>query len=125
MRDVPVGGLLELLLGTAHLVLAGLAVLGQLVQRVLGVPADAADADPGVLGLAAGNLDQVLAALLGELGNTTRITLPSLVGLTPRSLSRMAFSIAAEEPLSYGLMTAIRGSGTCSEDSWLSGVIAP
>ena len=51
--------------------------------------------------------------------------LSSLVGLTPRSESRMARSMTPSELLSYGLMTAIRGSGTVSDDSWLIGVTAP
>ena len=51
--------------------------------------------------------------------------LPSLVGLTPRSESRIAFSIARSELLSYGVMITIRGSGTVNEASWLIGVIVP
>jgi hypothetical protein len=58
-------------------------------------------------------------------GKTMRMMLPSLVGLTPRSESRMARSMSPSELLSYGLMTAMRGSGTVSDDSWLIGVIAP
>ena len=66
-RDVLLGDLLELLLGAGHVVLADLAVLGQPVQLVLGVPADVADRDPRVLGLLVRDLDELLAALLGEL----------------------------------------------------------
>ena len=51
--------------------------------------------------------------------------MPSLVGFTPRSLSRIAFSIAASEPLSYGLMITMRGSRTWNEASWCSGVGVP
>jgi hypothetical protein len=51
--------------------------------------------------------------------------LPSFVGLTPRSESRIARSMSPSELLSYGLMTAIRGSGTVSDESWFTGVIAP
>ena len=50
-------------------------------------------------------------------GKTTRITVPSLVGLTPRSLSRIAFSIAVSEPLSYGVIMTIRASGTWNDAS--------
>src|ERR1700733_3708238 len=57
LRDVGVGQLLQLPLGTAHLVLARLAVLDHLVQRVLGVPPDVADADAAVLRLGPGGLD--------------------------------------------------------------------
>ena len=58
-------------------------------------------------------------------GKTMRMRSPSLVGLTPRSLSRMARSMRPSELLSYGVMSAIRGSGTCSEASWFTGVTAP
>ena len=61
------GELVELGLGAVDVVLAGLAVLDQLVERVLGVAADRADRHLGVLALALGDLDQVAAALLGEL----------------------------------------------------------
>ena len=83
----------------------------ELVERVLGVPADVAHRDARVLGLVLGDLDVLLAALLGELGRTTRITLPSLAGLTPRSESRMAFSMACIALLSYGEIRIIRASG--------------
>ena len=58
-------------------------------------------------------------------GKLIRMTVPSLVGLTPRSESRIARSIAPIELLSYGVTTAMRGSGTVSEASWMTGVIAP
>ena len=45
-------------------------------------------------------------------GNSTRMTMPSLDGLTPRSESRIAFSMALSWLGSYGLMTAIRASET-------------
>src|SRR3954462_14284842 len=65
--DVLRGQVLELLLRAAHLVLARLAVLGDAVELLLGPPAHVAHGDLGVLALAAGHLDQVAAALLGEL----------------------------------------------------------
>ena len=58
-------------------------------------------------------------------GNTMRMTAPSLVGLTPRSESRIARSIAPIELLSYGVTTTMRGSGTAREASWMTGVMAP
>ena len=58
-------------------------------------------------------------------GMTTRMIVPSLVGLTPRSESRIAFSIAPSWLASYGLMTAIRASGMEMPASWLSGVGEP
>ena len=36
---------------------------------------------------------------------------PSLLGLTPRSLLRIAFSMAASDDLSNGWTITIRGSG--------------
>src|SRR5262245_37942656 len=51
LGDVLVGGLVQVLLGTADVVLPRLAVLGQPVEAVLGMPPDVADGDPGVLRL--------------------------------------------------------------------------
>src|SRR5512144_1689335 len=65
--DVPVGDLLELLLRPHHLVLARVAVPGELVERVLGVPAHVPDRNARLLGLVPGDLDVLPAALLGEL----------------------------------------------------------
>src|SRR4051794_3230656 len=62
------GQVVELLLGAAHVVLAGLAVLGDAVELLLGPTAHVADGDLGVLALGTGLLDQVTAALLGQLG---------------------------------------------------------
>src|SRR5215210_1535022 len=56
--DVLVGDLFELLLTAPRLVLADLAVLDQAVEPVLGVPADVADRDLGVLRLLPGDLDE-------------------------------------------------------------------
>jgi hypothetical protein len=64
---VPLGDAVEPLLGAGDVVLAGLAVLLQLLQAVLGGTAQVAHRDPAVLGLGAGDLDVLLAALLGEL----------------------------------------------------------
>lgn len=51
--------------------------------------------------------------------------LPSLLGLTPRSESRIACSMLRSAVLSNGVTTAIRASGTENEASWLIGVSAP
>ena len=56
---------------------------------------------------------------------THRIMLPSLLGLTPRSESRMAFSMAFIEDLSYGVMMIVRASGFWNDASCCSGVGAP
>src|SRR5690625_616888 len=64
------GGLgqrLELLLPTCGLILTDVAVLDRGVHGVLGLAPDTADRDLGVLGLAPGDLDVVLAAFLGQL----------------------------------------------------------
>src|SRR5882672_4287566 len=68
LAHVAVRELVEVALGAVAVVLAGLAVLDQLVDRVLGVPADVADRDPAVLRLVPGHLDELPAALLGQLG---------------------------------------------------------
>src|SRR5579859_3377291 len=61
------GQLVELSLGTMHVVLADLAVLGELVERILRVPSDRADRHLRLFTLVLGDLDQIAAALLGEL----------------------------------------------------------
>src|SRR5699024_9179012 len=58
-------------------------------------------------------------------GSTIRTTLPSLAGLTPRSESRIAFSIDDIDDLSNGVMMTIRASGTCTVASCMIGVWAP
>jgi hypothetical protein len=58
-------------------------------------------------------------------GSTTRIVLPSSVGFTPRSESRIAFSIAPIALWSNGAMMMIRASGTVNDASCWSGVGLP
>ena len=58
----------EPLLGAGDVVLADLAVLLELLEVLLGGTPQVAHRDPAVLGLGAGDLDVLLAALLGELG---------------------------------------------------------
>ncbi len=58
-------------------------------------------------------------------GSVTRIVLPSLEGLTPRSESRIDFSIAVIDDLSYGVISTIRASGTWKVASCCSGVCEP
>src|SRR6516225_3885240 len=68
LRHVGMGQLVEFPLRPVALVLTRVAVLDQLVQRVLAVPADVADRHPAVLGLVPGDLDVLPPALLGQLG---------------------------------------------------------
>ena len=93
------------------LVLAGLAVLDQLVELVLGLAADVADRDLGVLGLVRASLMYSWRRSSVSSGRTTRMTLPSLLGLTPRSESRSVFSISPIADLSNGVMRIVRGLG--------------
>jgi hypothetical protein len=58
-------------------------------------------------------------------GKTTRMTAPSLVGLTPRSESRIARSMALSELLSYGVMVTMRASALWKDASWFTGVGEP
>src|SRR3984957_16916617 len=66
LGDVGVRQLIKFPLGPAAVVLPCVAALHELVDRVLGGPADVADRDPDVLGLAAGDLDVLLAPFLGQ-----------------------------------------------------------
>src|SRR5262252_7414777 len=65
--DIGVREIVELPFRPAPLVLARIAALDQLVERVLGVPADVANGDPAVLRLVPRDLDVLAPALLGEL----------------------------------------------------------
>src|SRR3954447_16752647 len=69
LRDLLVGELLELRLGAVLLVRAGLPGLLELAQVVHAVAADVADRDAAVLGDVSHHLDELLAALLRELGD--------------------------------------------------------
>ena len=58
-------------------------------------------------------------------GMTHRMILPSLEGFTPRSESRMAFSMLFMAPLSKGAMMMVRASGVWKDASCCNGVGAP
>ena len=58
-------------------------------------------------------------------GSVTRIRFPSFDGLTPRSESRIDFSMAVIAVRSNGVMRIIRASGTWKLASCCSGVCAP
>src|SRR6478609_3667726 len=64
---VLLGHAVEPLLGAGDVVLADLAVLLELLELLLRRTAQVADRDPAVLGLGLGDLDVLLATLLGEL----------------------------------------------------------
>ena len=58
-------------------------------------------------------------------GKPQRSTLPSLDGLTPRSESRMAFSMLAIAPMSYGEIRMVRASCEVKDASCWIGVGVP
>ena len=58
-------------------------------------------------------------------GKLSRITVPSLLGVIPRSLFWIAFSIALIEFWSYGEITSNRGSGTLNPASCCIGTVLP
>ena len=76
------------------IVLADLAVLDQLVQRVLGIRRTARIDTLASSPRERATLPSSRRRSSVSCGNTTRIVSPSLLGLTPRSLSRIDFSIA-------------------------------
>ena len=55
-------------------------------------------------------------------GNTSRMTLPSFWGFTPRSEVWMAFSMPRSTLMSQGWMVSTRASVTETAASWLMGV---
>ena len=66
LLDEALGEAVELMLGSLDVVLAGLAVLLDGLELLLGLGADTSHLDAGVLSPGAGELDVVLAALLGQ-----------------------------------------------------------
>jgi len=46
-------------------------------------------------------------------------------GFSPRSLSRMAFSIFAPMPFSQGCTLMVRASSSATFATWLSGIMEP
>jgi hypothetical protein len=58
-------------------------------------------------------------------GIESRITWPSLEGVSPTSDSRIAFSIALIEFLSYGVIVSSRASLAEICESCFSGVVVP
>src|SRR5690606_23418611 len=66
--DRLVGDLLDVVLGTTHVVLGDLLFLQQVLDLLVGVAADVAHGDLGVLALAGDDLGQLAAALLGQRG---------------------------------------------------------
>ena len=55
----------------------------------------------------------------------TRIIFPSLLGFSPRSEARIAFSMSPICETSYGWMVIREGSGTCNVATWLIGIEEP
>jgi hypothetical protein len=56
---------------------------------------------------------------------TSRMSLPSLLGVRPRSDFWIAFSMAAICEASHGWMTRVRASGTEIVATWLMGWTVP
>jgi hypothetical protein len=114
-RHVLLGGLVELLLRPPDLVLAGLAVRAILSSASLACRRMLRMETLASSPLCRATLPSSRRRSSVSCGNTTRMIMPSFVGLTPRSLSRIAFSIAPSWLGSYGLITAIRASATVIE----------
>src|SRR5215208_7483649 len=75
-----VGELLQRLLGAVLVVGARLAGVAQLAQVVHDLAADVADGDAALLGEVADHLDELAAALLGQLGHLEADELAVVVG---------------------------------------------
>jgi hypothetical protein len=116
--------LLHAILGAVHVVCLRLARAIEVLEVVQRVAAHVAHGDAALLGDVARNLDELLAAVLGELRERRRMP-PSLAGLRPRSDSSTARSISLIALLSYGVIVSRRASGTLICASWLSGVLVP
>ncbi len=95
------------------------------LERLLRVPPDVADGDPGLLGPLVHDLDQLLATLLGERREREADHVAVVRRREAEVAGMIAFSIAPMAFLSNGWITSRRGSGTENEASWLSGVAVP
>ena len=58
-------------------------------------------------------------------GNGTRTTSPTVAGVRPRSLARMAFAIAGARRFSHGVTSRLRASSTVMLASCFTGVDVP
>jgi hypothetical protein len=58
-------------------------------------------------------------------GSARRITLPSLIGVRPRSDFMMAFSTTPIWAASHGWITSVLASGTETVAIWVTGVGVP
>lgn len=116
---------MDLLVEPLLIVLGDLVGLLQLLDGVEAVAADVANGDAGGLGVFVRDLDQLLAALLVELGIRNRITCPSVAGDRPRFESTIPFSTALTIDLSQTCTEISRGSGTDTVATWFSGMWLP
>ena len=94
LRDVLVGQLLELLLRAHEVIFRDAALALKLLELFLRVPADVPNGNPALLGPVVDQLHSSLRRSSVSGGKLSRITVPSLHGVIPRSLDMMAFSIA-------------------------------
>ena len=125
VRDVLVRELLELLLGAHEVIFRDAALSLKFLELFLRVPPDVPNGNPALLATVMDQLDQLLAPLLGQGGKLSRITVPSLLGVIPRSLDMMDFSIAPIALRSNGEIIRVRGSGTENEASCWIGTGVP
>ena len=85
-------------------------VLGELfvaLELVVKVATDVANGDLGLLGILAALLDELATTLLGGTGNGRRTTVPSELGVMPRSEALIAFTIALTSALSQGSISSM------------------
>ena len=54
-----------------------------------------------------------------------RIVVPAVLGVSPRSEARIAFSTADTMGFSQGVMVSVRASLTVTEATWVSGMSEP
>lgn len=123
--NVRLGEGLELLLGAPDLVLAGLAVARDAVSSSLARRRTLRIATRESSAFALASFTKSRRRSSVRAGSTTRMTLPSLEGFTPRSESRSDFSTAVIELLSNGETRIVRASVTVNDASCCSGVGAP
>ena len=125
LLDRVVGQLLHLMLEPLALVLADLVLLLVLLEMIHPVAADVADRDARLLGILADELGELLAALLGQLGDRQADHLAvgdrveAEAGRADRLFDRLTFE------RSHTCTESIRGSGVETVATWFSGMFEP
>lgn len=96
--DFLVRQLLDFIFSFFDDILGNIAVLCFLFQEIIPITTNISDSDLALFRFLIDNLDELLAAVFGQLRMAIRIRLPSFIGTRPRSDCRMAFRYLSKDP---------------------------